>query len=96
MVSLLSKAQPSVASVHGGLTQVVVHHGNKRETSIEELKQADVVLTTYSIIENEFRKNCLPDKVPCAYCNKKFFHDRLKVHLRYAAQWRHADKHSLL
>ena len=62
--------------------QVVVYHGSKRESSIEELKQADVVLTTYSIVENEFRKNCLPDKVPCAYCNKKFFPDRLKVHLR--------------
>ena len=66
------------------LLQVVVYHGNKRETSIEELKQADVVLTTYSIVENEFLKNCLPDKVPCAHCNKKFFPDRLKVHLRYA------------
>ena len=65
-----------------GLLQVVVYHGNKRETSIEELSQADVVLTTYSIVENEFRKNCLPDKVPCAHCNKKFFPDRLKVHLR--------------
>ena len=67
------------------LLQVVVYHGNKRETSVEELKQADVVLTTYSIVENEFRKNCLPDKVPCAHCNKKFFPDRLKVHLRYSS-----------
>lgn len=49
---------------------------------MQELAQADVVLTTYSIIENEFRKNCLPDKVACEYCNKKFFPDRLKVHLR--------------
>lgn len=63
--------------------QVVIYHGNKREASVEELSQADVVLTTYSIVENEFRKNCLPDKVPCSYCNKKFFPDRLKVHLRY-------------
>lgn len=62
--------------------QVVIYHGNKREASVEELSQADVVLTTYSIVENEFRKNCLPDKVPCSYCNKKFFPDRLKVHLR--------------
>lgn len=51
-----------------------------------ELAQADVVLTTYSIVENEFRKNCLPDKVACEYCNKKFFPDRLKVHLRWVLQ----------
>lgn len=84
---------------------MVIYHGNKRETSIEELKQADVVLTTYSIVENEFRKNCLPDKVACAYCNKKFFPDRLKVHLRWAlpfsslgmtAALRHAHKASAL
>lgn len=59
-----------------------MYHGNKRESTVQELAQADVVLTTYSIIENEFRKNCLPDKVACEYCNKKFFPDRLKVHLR--------------
>ena len=36
--------------------QVMVYHGSKRSTSMEELQQADVVLTTYSTIESEFRR----------------------------------------
>ncbi|KAL0027325.1 hypothetical protein WJX79_000283 [Trebouxia sp. C0005] len=83
LVAVIQWRQEIARYVAPNALRVVVYHGNKRETSIEELKQADVVLTTYSIVENEFRKNCLPDKVPCAYCNKKFFPDRLKVHLRF-------------
>jgi hypothetical protein len=33
-----------------------VYHGAKRSTSVAELEAADVVLTTYSTIENEFRR----------------------------------------
>ncbi|DBA87235.1 hypothetical protein WJX77_012520 [Trebouxia sp. C0004] len=83
LVAVIQWRQEIARYVAPNALRVVVYHGNKRETSIEELKQADVVLTTYSIVENEFRKNCLPDKVPCAHCNKKFFPDRLKVHLRF-------------
>ncbi len=61
---------------------MVVYHGNKRVTSAEELENADVVLTTYSIIESEFRRHTQPNKATCTYCNKKFYPDRLKVHLR--------------
>lgn len=83
LVAVIQWRQEIARYVAPNALRVVVYHGNKRETSVEELKQADVVLTTYSIVENEFRKNCLPDKVPCAHCNKKFFPDRLKVHLRF-------------
>ncbi len=48
------------------------------------LANADVVLTTYSIAENEFRRYMQPGKVPCTYCGKKFYPGRLKVHLRCA------------
>jgi len=65
-----------------GTLKVVVYHGNKRATSAEELENADVVLTTYSIIESEFRRHTQPNKATCTYCNKKFYPDRLKVHLR--------------
>ena len=44
-------------------TQVVIYHGGKRTTDPAELAAADVVLTTYSIVESEFRRNCLPGKV---------------------------------
>ena len=41
------------------------------------------VLTTYSTIESEYRRTMLPAKCACEYCGKKFFPDRLKVHLRF-------------
>ncbi len=64
---------------------MVVYHGNKRASSAEELENADVVLTTYSIVEGEFRRHTQPNKATCTYCNKKYYPDRLKVHLRYAS-----------
>lgn len=63
-------------------TQVVIYHGGKRTSDPAELAAADVVLTTYSIVESEYRKNCLPGKVPCRYCRQKMYPDRLKLHLK--------------
>ena len=60
------------------------YHGPKRTADPAVLASADVVLTTYSIAENEFRRFMQPGKVPCGYCNKKFYPERLKVHLRCA------------
>jgi hypothetical protein len=64
--------------------QVVIYHGGKRTSDPAELAAADVVLTTYSIVESEFRKNCLPGKVACRYCNTKMYPDRLRLHLKCA------------
>jgi hypothetical protein len=36
--------------------QVLVYHGSKRAADLEALESADVVLTTYSVLENEYRK----------------------------------------
>ena len=38
---------------------MVVCHGNKRESTVQELAQADVVLTNYSTIRNKFHKNLM-------------------------------------
>ena len=64
------------------LLQVVVFHGAKRAADAAELAKADVVLTTYAIIEGEHRRYCQPMRVPCEYCRKKFTPERLEVHLR--------------
>lgn len=61
---------------------MVVYHGGKRTSDPAELAAADVVLTTYSIVESEYRKNCIPGKVPCRYCRQKMYPDRLKLHLK--------------
>ena len=64
--------------------QVVVYHGSKRATCPEELAEADVVLTTYAIIESEHRRFMMPGKVACRYCKGKFYPDRLRLHLKCA------------
>jgi len=44
----------------------VVYHGAKRgAVTAAELAAADVVLTTYSTIEADFRRHCMPAKVGC-------------------------------
>jgi DNA repair protein RAD16 len=65
--------------------KVVLYHGSNRATefSRKDLEQADVVLTTFSILEVDFRKNLMAPKATCTYCRKKFQPERLKVHLRY-------------
>eukprot|EP00891_Asterochloris_glomerata_P007270 jgi/Astpho2/7270/e_gw1.00113.3.1_t len=83
LVAVIQWRQEIARFTAPGALKVVTYHGNKRATDMEALKQADVVLTTYSIVENEFRKNAPPEKVQCEYCRKKFFPDRLKVHLRF-------------
>jgi DNA repair protein RAD16 len=65
--------------------QVVVFHGNKRTADPADLANADVVLTTYSIIEGEHRRYVEVEKIPCTYCKRKFQPERLEVHLRLAA-----------
>eukprot|EP00899_Mesostigma_viride_P021628 jgi/Mesvir1/29467/Mv23041-RA.4 len=66
-----------------GSVRVLVYHGSKRELDKATLGNYDVVLTTYSIVEAEHRKHCMPDKEPCQWCGRKFYPDRLRVHLRF-------------
>lgn len=64
---------------------MLLYHGPNRAANFtrEQLEAADVVLTTYSVIEVDYRKNVMAPKATCAYCNRKFNPERLKVHLRY-------------
>ena len=64
---------------------MVVYHGTKRSDNFtqDQLEAADVVLTSYSTIEADFRRNVMAPKATCKFCGKKFQPERLKVHLRY-------------
>jgi DNA repair protein RAD16 len=45
---------------------VLLYHGAKRgSVTAAELADADVVLTTYSTIEADYRRHCMPAKVAC-------------------------------
>jgi DNA repair protein RAD16 len=63
--------------------QVLLYHGPKRALDPVELQEADVVLTTFNVIESEYRKNVLPSKKECQYCKKKYYPQQLKMHLTF-------------
>lgn len=66
-----------------GSLKVAVYQGPKRSNNAAALSNADVVITTYNTLEADFRKAMLPTKIACRYCGKKYYPDRLKVHLRF-------------
>ena len=66
-----------------GSLKVAVYQGPKRSTDAHSISQADVVITTYNTLEADFRKAMLPTKISCQYCGKRYYPDRLKVHLRF-------------
>lgn len=67
-----------------GLWKICLYHGPKRkELTTTLLSQYDIVITTFSIIETEYRKAAGFNKVACKYCNKKYRPDRLPVHQKF-------------
>ncbi|XP_008229965.1 PREDICTED: DNA repair protein RAD16 [Prunus mume] len=66
-----------------GSTKVLVYHGANREKSSKQFSEYDFVITTYSIVEADYRKNVMPPKQKCPYCGKLFHEKRLSVHLKY-------------
>ncbi|KAF8106466.1 hypothetical protein N665_0139s0056 [Sinapis alba] len=63
-----------------GSTKVLVYHGSKKEKNAEEFKKYDFVLTTYSTVENGYRRRILPPEKQCEYCNKSFSPAKLIIH----------------
>ena len=57
-----------------GTLTVGVYHGPNRaaQTPRELMVKYDVVLTTYQVVEAEFRKMTSPNKVKCPNCGGKF------------------------
>jgi DNA repair protein RAD16 len=62
---------------------VYIHHGAKRDDLPSRIASHDIVLTTYSIIENEVRKTLGWSKVACKYCKKKYLPEKLVTHNKY-------------
>lgn len=65
----------------GSLSVVVVYRTNKIDK--EDLENADVVLTTYPMIEQAWRTLIKKVKVPCPYCASLFLPRQLVVHNKY-------------
>ncbi|XP_051151809.1 DNA repair protein RAD16 isoform X2 [Andrographis paniculata] len=66
-----------------GSTKVLVYHGANRSKNHYQFSEYDFVITTYSIVEAEYRKYVMPPKAKCQYCGKLFYDKKLKIHLRY-------------
>ena len=60
--------QCTTALADGKRLRVVVVHQNRKKMTKKELEQYDVVLTTYSIVEGEFRRHLAPPPVVCEHC----------------------------
>lgn len=66
-----------------GSTKVLVYHGANRAKNLYQFSEYDFIITTYSIVEAEYRKYVMPPREKCQYCGKLFYSHKLKVHLKY-------------
>ena len=63
---------------------VKVYHGNDRNSEdINEIQNVDIIITSYKILEIEYRKATAGTKVICSVCGKKFYPEKLRVHRKY-------------
>ena len=84
-VIALTQWKTEIEKFTDGSLTVRIYHGPDREsqTPREMLKKYDVVLTTYQVVEADFRKMTSPNRVECPNCGGKFKFDKLPVHLKY-------------
>lgn len=66
-----------------GSNKVLVYHGANRGKSLHQFSEYDFVITTYSIVEAEYRKNVMPPKQKCQWCGKLFYDKKMSIHLKY-------------
>ena len=63
-----------------GSNKVLVYHGAKRGRTLHEFSNYDFVITTYSIVQAEFRKHVMPSKKECFWCGQLFNARKLYLH----------------
>ena len=84
LVAVVQWCQEIMNHTLPGALKVAVYQGSKRHEANEAaLANVDIVITTYNTLEADFRRALMPTKINCKYCHKKYFPDRLKVHLRF-------------
>ena len=84
-VIALTQWKTEIEKFTDGSLSVCTYHGPDREAQAprEMLKKYDVVLTTYQVVEADFRKMTSPNRVACPNCGGKFKIDKLPIHLKY-------------
>ena len=67
------KAELEKFTAPGTFTIATYHGANRaKEFPIDKLTKYDVILTTYQVLEADFRKMVSPNKVTCPNCGSKF------------------------
>ncbi|KAK2196392.1 bifunctional Helicase superfamily 1-2 [Babesia duncani] len=62
---------------------IAIYHGQYRNNLANVLHNYDIVLTTYSIVEYEYRKIMNRKKVPCEHCGRMYLPKALMIHNKY-------------
>jgi len=85
LVAVLQWKTEAERHVRPGVLRTVVHHGQRRASCPRELEKADIVLTTYSTLEHDFRRASAAtlDRVRCGQCAKWYSEEALVQHLAY-------------
>ncbi|VAH29639.1 unnamed protein product [Triticum turgidum subsp. durum] len=83
VVAVIQWAQEIERHTAKGSARVLLYHGARRGSQKYDFDAFDFVVTTYSTIEADYRKHIMPPKIRCDYCNKQFYPEKLKIHLRY-------------
>ena len=64
--------------------RAMIYHGSDRDSnSTTDLLKYDVVITSYKILEIEYRKATAGTKVKCRICSKNFYPEKLRIHRKY-------------
>jgi DNA repair protein RAD16 len=84
-VIALTQWKEEIMKFTDGSLSICTYHGpdREKETPRELLKKYDIVLTTYQVMEADFRKMTSPNRVECPNCGGKFKIDKLPIHLKY-------------
>ncbi|GJN32434.1 hypothetical protein PR202_gb20943 [Eleusine coracana subsp. coracana] len=83
VVAVIQWAQEIERHTAKGTVRVLLYHGPRRADQKIDFNSYDFVITTYSTIEADYRKNIMPSKIRCEYCDKLFYPNKMKVHLKY-------------
>eukprot|EP00658_Telonema_sp_P-2_P018433 TRINITY_DN17234_c0_g1_i1.p1 TRINITY_DN17234_c0_g1~~TRINITY_DN17234_c0_g1_i1.p1 ORF type:complete len:607 (+),score=111.08 TRINITY_DN17234_c0_g1_i1:191-2011(+) len=82
-VSAMMQWADEIAAHTDGCLKVAVYYGDRKHNTAESLAACDVVLTSYAVVENEYRAIVDKMKVACKYCGKKLLPRTLVVHQQY-------------
>lgn len=83
VVAVIQWTEEIERHTESGSVRVLIYHGAKRGAQKFDFNSYDFVITTYSTIEVDYRKYIMPPKIRCQYCNKLFYPNKMKVHLKY-------------